>query len=683
MHPDTLRGVRCPDRRTRQPRLTFLFITPAGTFSLRFLLRWLVSAVLGIVPCLADDPAATGTFQYDESEGAYRYAETITVEDRAPESAYSIDELPAFVTVIRIDEKSPRFLTVPEVLSRSAGVTVKDFGGLGKLSTVSIRGSSSNQVLVLLDGIRITDATGAGVDLSTLPLENIEKIEVLRGADSAVYGDGAMAGVVNLVTRKHGKTGRGFNGSLTAGAFNTWNSDVSYHVTGNRAKFRAQGFYRRSDGDFGFTNDSGTPDTPEDDFEAVRENNDLESGGGSVWLHFPDAGNWAVTQYADGYYADKGIPGMTTFPSFHARQTDRRVTNSWRFLRTIGAGETPDELSLELTGKWTGLDFDDPLGEQTGVPIHTRQRSGSYQSQLGYRYWLAGHSGSVSAQYHYETLDDREFEDPDRNTWSVSAKHDAPLLNDRLWITGIARYDHISDVDGRFSPKLGVKWFITGKLALKANAGGAFRSPSFNELYMNMGYITGNPDLLPETSKSYDLGVTWESPRFRSELAVFQTDAENLIQYVLVSGFRYKPFNIGKARSRGMEVDLACTLWRDINVSLAYTYLEALDCSGERNYDGRQIPGRPEHDGFARLEWDGRRFKCFCEWRYISGNFVTRANTKELPDRDTGNIGLQYELTENVILGAELKNVTDNSVVDVRGFPLPPRTFFANVRFLL
>jgi len=617
-----------------------------------------------------------------KKEEGYVYSTTITVEDREPDTAYSIDELPAFVTVIELDPETPRFQTVPEVLSSAVGVTVRDFGGLGKLSTVSIRGSSSNQVLVLMDGIRMNNASGSGVDLSNLPLENIEKIEVLRGADSAVYGDGAMGGVVNLVTRKESEPGRKINGRFSYGSFGTLTSDLEYFHGFHGFDLRVYGSYHRSDGDFEFTNDNGTMDYSVDDLEDLRINNDLESASGNIRINIHKIPKLRLTGSLEGFFAEKGIPGMTTFPSEFARQEDSRISTAWRVERELTGFET-SSLALDLSGIYSGLDFDDPYGEQTGVPIHSSQRTTAYSSRMTYGYGFESNRGYLAAEYRSEELEDSDFSNPDRDTVSLSGKHDIGLFQDKLWITVMGRFDDVSDTGDKFSPKLGIKWFVTPHFAFKANAGSAYRSPSFNELYMDMGYISGNPDLKPETSESYDIGVSWETSRFRTEAAYFQVNSEDLIQYLLGSGVRYKPFNIGKAESRGVELDLGCTVWRNLKLSAAWTWLKAEDRSEDRNYRGKQIPGRPENEIFSRLEWDSDKLKCFVEWRHISGNYITRANTRKLTDRETGNLGIQYKFYDFLIAGAELKNFTDNEVVDVRGFPLPGRTGYVSIRVFL
>ena len=648
------------------------------------MLRRIVSILTGMIALIigltgigvavnADDE---GAFEYDETQQTYVYSTEITVQDRKPDAVHAIEELPAFVTVMELNPDIPRFQTLPEILGRTAGVHIKDFGGMGKLATVSIRGSSANQVVVLLDGVRMNTASDSGVNLADLPLGDIEKIEVLRGADSAVFGDGAMGGVVNLITRKSGSSASGAQGSVTYGSFATLNSQVGARINNSKLKVNLQGYYNRSDGDFTFTNDNGTEPFPGDDFEDVRQNNDLLTGGGSLqwsWADMPDL--WTLSGTLGQTYSDKGVPGIVGFTSEHAREIDRRSMTTLH-LQRAGMLSPDGAVSLDLSGVWSGLNFDDPLGEQIGVPVHTRQRTQAVNGSLGWRFQAGPGSGAGTFQMNRENLNDADFGDPARTVLAGSGKYDLPLLDSRLWITAMARYDHISHLQDQLSPKLGLRWYVTPAVSVKTSVGTAFRSPSFNELYMNMGYVTGNPDLQPEKAFSADLGAAWETPRVRLEAAVFQTDSTDLIQYLLVSGFRYTPYNIGKARARGVEADVSWRIFSSLQVSASYTYTDAVDRSGERNYDGKQIPGRPEHDVFTRLEYSFLNCRVYGELAYLSGNYTTRANTKLLPIRRTAGAGMEWDMTGHCRLGVEIKNITNDDVVDVRGFPLPPRSAF-------
>ncbi|MBN2054109.1 TonB-dependent receptor [bacterium] len=648
------------------------------------MLRCMVCGIwtLILLPCLyvkAAEPVPGGSFEYDEEQGGYRYDVVLVVREDKPVDLHAIDELPAFVTVIDIDELEAGHLSLPEVLSRSVGVTVKDFGGLGALSTVSVRGSSANQVVVLLDGVRLNTASDGGVNLANLPLGAIERIEVLRGADSAVYGDGAMGGVVNLISRKADKPGATFGATLTYGSMATLRAGLSAGFSSRRIACRFHGYYDRSEGDFPFTNDNGTMNDTDDDFEDVRRNNQVMSGGGSLWWRIPMPDNdWEISGSLDSRYSEKGVPGIVTFPSRHALQHDRRLTGAVTVTRR-SLLKVADSLVMEVTARRLGLDFEDPRGEQTGVPVRTRQRTNALDGKLSYAWNLSRTRFSMALHGSGERLGDDQFDAPRRTSWAISARQELELVKDRLWATLLERHDHASEIGGRFSPKLGLRWAVNERFAIKGNAGAGFRSPSFNELYMNMGFYTGNPDLEPESTIGYDCGASLRLDPFDLELGIFQQDSENLIQYLLVSGYRFKPYNIGAVRSRGVELNASCRFSDSFSVTTAYTYLQAVDRTADRNQADRLIPGRPEHEAFLRAEFERKKWSVSGEWRYLDGNYLTRANTHKLPVRRTANFGLRYSVTNAVRIGLEVQNLTNDRIVDVLGFPLPPRSFFATI----
>lgn len=618
-------------------------------------------------------------FRYDETRSGFLYADQITVEEHAPEDLLSIRELPAFVTVIRLDPEAARFRTLPEVLAETVGVTIRDFGGLGSLSTVSVRGSSASQVLVLLDGIPLNTSQGGGVDLSHISLDSVERIEVLRGADSAVFGDGAIGGVINLVTRKFSVASL-LSAHFSYGSLDTACSSLEFHRQFGMHSMKLHLHANRSSGNFEFRNDNGTAYNDQDDYDDTRLNNAFWSSGGSFWWKCHVRENWNITTSLEGVYADKEIPGIVTFPSRHAFQVDRRISGQVR-LDGWNLGSLLDDFNLTAHWIYSGLEFDDPEGEQIGVPVHTRQRDTAFGASSYFRKATGAGRFEFGLHGEQERLQDRQFDSPDRAGWAATCKHDIGFWGARFQVSSLLRYDHISLGTARWSPKFGLRWRFTDSLSFKANAGGAFRAPSFNELYMNLGFITGNEDLEPETGSTLDAGLVFENRRGRLSAAIFEMNTRNLIRYILVSGFRYRPVNIGKAQSRGIECETAWNLWRQLNVSSSYTWLQARDRSGDPAYHKKIIPGQPQHDWFSRITWQGARWQPFLEWRYISGNYVTRANSRRLPVRQIGNAGIQYQFSRSFEVGIEVKNFTGNDVVDVQGFPLPGRSLTVNTAF--
>ena len=161
-----------------------------------------------------------------------------------------LDYPSAFSTVIDLDEFLGEYNTASELLSLSPGVVVRDFGGLGQLKTLSIRGSSNDQVVVLLDGVRLSSPIGGGVDLSTIPIDYIQSIEVIRGGGSALAGSDAIGGVVNLITRKTDE--KFFAASATYGTFETFKANITGSGNLGELGYFFSYTHLQSEGDFEF-----------------------------------------------------------------------------------------------------------------------------------------------------------------------------------------------------------------------------------------------------------------------------------------------------------------------------------------------------------------------------------------------------------------------------------------------
>ncbi len=632
--------------------------------------RFMLLAVLLAVACPAQIHAEEDAEQINESTTLDE------VEVTAKSINASLDDPPIFVEKIDMKQFEGRFVTTEEVISQAAGVTVRDFGGLGKTSTISIRGSSADQVLVLVDGVRINSAVGGGVDLSSIPPDQIERIEVIRGGDSAFYGDGAMGGVVNIVTKR---TDRPINTiGVSYGSFNTFRVGATRSSSHEKLSYLASANYLHTDGDFVFKNNNGTEFNDGDDYDDIRENNETDNRGALLKASYAFDEGVEVAAQNEFFSSDKGQPGMVTFPSPYVHRKDiRNATSLSLALNDLATGGL--SLKTRLTHLYTFNSYHDPRGEQTGVSLKTKQHEYAPEAEETIRYIWGDHQiWTFRGLYRLNQLLDEEFENPSRTTWAASLRDQIYLFNDIVTLVPAGRYDHISDMGDRSSPKFGLSIKPVSWLVFKGNAGKSFRAPNFSELYFNQGFMQGNPDLEPESSVNYDAGLQFITERLFLEGAWFRSEVEDLIEYLLISGFRYKPFNIGKARLEGFEGSLRFNPVKYFSLTGSYTLTYALDMTEYPNRRERQIPGRPRHKGFGRAQGRWKIFSPFVELNYVGGNFITQANTKLLAERKIWNVGLVTQPDEHFKVGMEVKNFSDERAVDVRNFPLPGRSFFMN-----
>ena len=618
-------------------------------------------------------PAFAQTQSTDESAAPELPPVTVSAQ-RLNEST---DDPPAFVEVIEMSRFAGRVVTTEEVLREAVGVNVRQFGGIGSPAEISVRGSGPNQVVVLVDGVRLNPAAGGAVDLSTIPVTQIERIEVIRGGDSAIFGEGALGGVVNIITRK--PDGRPHT-SLAAmyGSFNTARFTASQSGGGPTWRYLAAGSFLHTDGTFTFRNDNGTSLDTRDDFPDTRWNNQLDSRSLLVRVGFTPNSWLDITAHNDFYSAQGGVPGLVTFPSLYANQSLLRDTASLNFALS-GLGLAGLSLHTALRNRYDRSIFRDPHGEQTGVPINDDRRENEPEIEQGVQYvWGRHQIWTLTGGFRQTTLRDPAFDNPHRESWAAALRDQVLLWSDRLTLLGAIRYDHASDLGGQWSPKAGFSLKPLPWLAVKANIGQSFRAPDFSELYLNQGYLEGNPDLRPERALHFDAGPQITLPWLYLESAYFRSEVRDLIEYELIAGFRYKPFNVGRARLEGGEWSASITPVEFLTLSGAYTLTYAIDETQHANRQDRQIPGRPRHVAFGRLEGAADIFRPFVEYYYVSGNFITAANTKLLPDRRLWNAGLVIAPSADYRLSWEMKNVLDEQAVDVRGFPLPGRAVYLN-----
>ena len=610
------------------------------------------------------------------------YAEDEPSETELPEvtvSAAGLNESttdpPVFIETIDMREFAGRMVSTEEVLRQAAGVNVRSFGGLGAYSTVSIRGSGADQVVVLVDGVRMNPAVGGGVDLSSIPPSQIERIEVIRGGDSAFFGEGAIGGVVNIIT-KQARGAATSTAAITYGSFNTWQMAASHSGGGAQLHYLASGSYLHTDGTYRFENDNGTTLDKSDDFTDVRVNNELDARNVLLRLNYAPAPTTDLAVTNDFYSSDSGVPGLITFPSPHVHQKLLRNISS-AGLALTDLGTTGFSARTRFANRYEWSRYRDGYGEQTGVPfVSDRQEyEPEVAETLQYR-WGTHQLWTLDGDYRRTMLRDPDFRDPSRDTIAASLGDQVMLWKELVTLVGVIRLDSVSDAGEQWSPKAGLALKPWPWLTAKGNIGRSFRAPSFSELYFEQGLVQGNTDLKPERATYYDAGLQLAQPWIFVEGTYFRSNVRDLIEYVLVSGFRYEPFNIGRARLEGTEWSLRFMPADYFTLSGSYTLTYAIDETGQPNRNGNQIPGRPRHTGFGRAEGAFDIFHPFVEFNYVGGNYITEANTKLLPEREIWNAGMIMTPAPQVKIGYEVKNVLDSPVVDVRGFPLPGRAMY-------
>jgi vitamin B12 transporter len=478
-------------------------------------------------------------------------------------------ELGSATTVITREqiERSGR-IGVVELLRSVPALDVVRSGSDGSVTSVFLRGTNSTQTLVLVDGVRVNSPYFPGYDFSGLTTENVERVEIVRGPFSALYGSEAIGGVIQIFTRA---PRAGFSGGATAEGGNSGQASASAFLTAGSPKLAAAASYR-------FANVEG--DRPNSDW---RENN------GSARLDWQPSESARVSLEGSILDGNVGNPGPVGAPNPSARGIFReeRVALPASFALSPG-----NRLTASIASVWSKPAYEDP---EAGFSSETNARS--LQAQVADTATLGPHSVTAIASWNRSTVTDAStygtaLDGQSTTIWGVGLQDTVTI--GRFFATGGIRYDGNSQFGDAVSPRLTLAWLSRDeRWKVRAAAGSAFRAPTVGELYYP---FFGNPDLEPERSVSWEAGAeAYFGKGGRAEATVFWNDLKDLIVYDFAAS---KNENVGRARTQGVEVGWRQQLARPLAVEATYTYLDTEDLD-----TGQPLLRRPKNRAAVTIFW--------------------------------------------------------------------------------
>lgn len=446
---------------------------------------------------------------------------------------------PRFVTVVTSEElQETGASNLIDALRRVGGFAYKAFGPLGVShggmnSTLSIRGIKDGE-LVLINGVPIQGAAGHAYDLNTIPVDQIERVEILKGAASTLYGADAMSGVINIITKKPGKEYSG-TGSVEFGNESFQNHSVSASAPGVVLGFNYQHLgdqtqiSRSYSGKYRYDTDAA------DKYSFSLNANPFEK------LFFDYIGSYNQTGFKKVY--DSGKPNDGTDQDQMKHFADLRFETADLKANVFG------NLDTMRRTEYTSTDPDDKNKN------YNAGMEGDYRFSLSDWHFTTGASAiHRGADY------SNQYGDHHRNDYAAFLEIKKTVL-ERLTATLGFREQLIDGESGtadhdRFLPSFGVTWRATDQVNLFANAGKAFRVPTFNNLYYDSDFLVGNPDLKPEEGWTYETGVKYDVAMFRARLALFYMTYQDKIEVDRTRGYPQTYYNAGDYQSVGTEWEL-------------------------------------------------------------------------------------------------------------------------------
>jgi outer membrane cobalamin receptor len=601
----------------------------------------------------------------------------------------TILDSPDNVTVISGEEVAAGgAATAAEALEKAVGVEIADSGTVGSAKSVRIRGAASAQVLVLVDGVRMNDSRQGAIDLSLLPVEMIERIEVVRGGTSALYGADALGGVVNIITKSRAE--KSLTLSVTNGSYipraavevsegptqtpvdANWLDLVDTQRIGLQASGKAgpldlllTGSFTRAANGFVW-NDTQYVDAWR------RQVNAGLLGGNAFVSATAQAGAGRLGFKGQFDYSSMRAPGSLTFPSTDAAQ-QRTYVQGQAFYNNPSLTAS---LSLDARAayKMTRLAFQDPDPFFPQDAVHTLHSfSLDLQQQASFVEFLQlVYGASVLA----DVVDSTSI--GSRRRLSGGAFLEAPLyIGERLIVTPVARYDLYSDFPGSLAWELGVVLRLNEQLSLKAGGGKSYKAPTLNDLYWPADMFgEGNPGLRPETGYSGDLGISLATDRLEAAVSAFARYVQDGIQWTETSPFFYKPTNVGEAFFPGAEASATFKLLPGLRLGGSYTFLYSFVLKGaSATYtfaDDKRAIYSPVHTADVTVSYAHGKTRLGADARFTSERFTDEANSTSLPVYVVLNADARQQLTPNLAVSLAGKNLLNTVYQTVSGYVMPP-----------
>ena len=605
-----------------------LFLTPA-----------LAAAAMIAAPASAADVSGADSSSPDV---VYSYARR----------ARAVDEVGSSVAVITADEiRTRQYEFLSDALKDAAGIAIAQNGSNGGASSAFIRGASSGETLVVIDGVIVNDpsAPQGGFNFANLDVNDIERVEILRGPQSIIYGPDAIGGVISITTKK--RSDHGVNAYAEGGSLQTARAGANFSAGGESAFLRASISAIRTNGV-----SRAAAGTEKDGYKTIAGSARAGADLNSVWSVSATARASASRSDFDGFPPPNFTLGDTADVD-HAREESFTARLSHNATKIAGA----------LTLGYSSINRrDENQGLETFAAKGSRA-SADYVGEIDFSALRLVAGGKVERTHAKVSGVDQSA-----TGGGVFALLETDPVKGVTLSAG-ARRDEFSNFEGATTARLAAVWRLTAQTILRASWGKGYRAPSLFELNFNQFGVTPNPDLRPERANGVDAGIEQRFGSTRLRATFFETRINNRIDFDLARNGYY---NIDRTRARGVEIETDVVLAPNASLALNYAYTDAID-----RVTDAQLLRIPKHKGSIIASWSP------IERLALSASLLLNGKEADFP---TGNAAFArldlraaWRLNDAVEIYARVENATDATYQDVSGYAEPGAAAFGGLRIRL
>ncbi len=595
----------------------------------------------------------------------------VVTATRTPERASALTSDVSVITREQI-ERAPQS-SLGELLQAQPGLQISTNGGIGTPTSVSIRGGTSQQTLVLIDGERLSSSTVGTTALENIPLNQIERIEILRGPASSLYGADAVAGVIQIFTRK-GEGAPNVSMEAGVGSYRTAVGSLNYGGKTGDTRFNVNLGYTDS-GSFSATKPGMYGYNPDRDPYLNRNlsaqiaqhfNADNELGARLFYsdgtTHF-DAANCDPTFTVCTNNFDNFQKQTLSSTSIYSRN---RFTSSWTSELRLGRSEDNS----------TSYYLDPVAGSIYGQGFRTIQDQYMWQNDIA----LSSGKLMLAAERRVEMVDSNTvaYTVGERSTNALVGGYQVWLGAHTLQLS--ARRDDNSQFGSHNTGSLGYGYQFTPAWRATASTGTAFRAPTFNDLYWPVdfsSFYVGNPNLRPERARNREVGLVYETTAQRVSVSVYDNRVSDLISFgnAPAPAFFVTTINVGPAILTGSTASYEGRFgsWK---LRASYDVLSAKDADS-----GNYLIRRAKDSGNVELRYGAGRWDSGAQLVASGPRWVDTANTQQTGGFGLVNVDTRYALVRDWSLIARVNNLFDKKYELVQGFNTPGASLFVGVRY--